>query len=155
VQQPPSSIPAIEQILPHQADMILLDQLVSAGGGKAQGRVHMDRLANFADGEGNVPSYLGIECMVQTVAAMIGWYRVQQGLKPLVGLILGTRSCRFAAAHLPSQGWLDIDIETVIMEDPLGVFASRLSAQGATLVEGELKAIQPQTELQLFELLHT
>ena len=106
-----------------------------------------------AAGQHRLPSYLALECMVQTVAAMVGLKRRSQGLNPLVGLILGSRKCRFFNDYLPVEGELDIYIETLMVEEPLGVFSGSVCAGGTELVVGQIKAIQPRNQTQLEALL--
>ncbi len=141
----------IEKLLPHQGKMIFLDELVSAEAGSGHARVSLAKLADFKDRD-QLPSYLSIECMVQTVSAMAGWRRLQQGLQPLIGLVIGARDCRFESRQLPSEGTLDVYVEMLLMEGGLGVFDAEVCFGDEVLAAGQIKAIQPESEAELREL---
>ena len=69
----PSSLPAIETLLPHQAPMLLLDRLCAADAQQARCETRIGaRHALLLDGEGNLPGWVGIELMAQTIAAWAG-----------------------------------------------------------------------------------
>ena len=59
----PSSLPAIETLLPHQAPMLLLDRLCAVDASRACCETRVGaRHALLLDGEGNLPGWVGIEC---------------------------------------------------------------------------------------------
>lgn len=133
--------------------MTFIEALERCENGDAVARVNLNSLAAFRDESGRLPSYLGLECMVQTVAAMVGLKRYRNNEQPLVGLILGTRRCRFVDASFPSVGFLTVIMQTLMLEEPLGVFEGKVLSGEQVLVHGQVKAIQPQTKSQLNELL--
>jgi predicted hotdog family 3-hydroxylacyl-ACP dehydratase len=148
-----NTIPDVCELLPHGAGMTFIETLEHCQNGHAVARVNLKSLTLFSDEVGRLPSYLGLECMVQTVAAMVGLKRYRNREQPLVGLILGTRRCRFEDANFPSEGILTVEIKTLMMEEPLGVFEGKVLSDERVIVHGQVKAIQPQTESQLNELL--
>ena len=81
--------PAIEELLPHQGQMVFLDELYDVDEGHGRARVNMSRLQAFAlpndAGQPRLPSYLALECMVQTVAAMVGLKRRRARQRPASG----------------------------------------------------------------------
>ena len=92
--------PAMDQLLPHRAPMILIDQLIDTNGQETVCEVTIAAHAPFA-GPAGVPAFVGIEYMAQSVAAHGGYQSYQAGEPITVGLLLGTRRldtyCQFFA----------------------------------------------------------
>ena len=80
----------ITELLPHEAPMIFIDGLISADDEYATAHVTLNK-DHFAAVYGEVPSYVGIELMAQTVAAWAGYHERIAGRDVKVGFLLGAR----------------------------------------------------------------
>ena len=146
-------MPPVAELLPHRGRMVLLDRLERLDENGCVAVAALRPTHPFADDQANVPAYVGLEYIVQAVAAFVGFPRWQQGFDPLVGLVLGTRSCHIRHSVLPGGQQLRVAVRRVWLEAPLGVFDGEVSVQGETYVTGQVKAIQPRTDTELAALL--
>lgn len=64
--------PELRKLLPHAPPMVLLESLVSADLETACCAVTVDVGMTFADADGQVPGWVGLELMAQTVAVWAG-----------------------------------------------------------------------------------
>ena len=133
--------------------MVMIDRLVSSDGYTGIATVVLEKDCIFRDAWGRVPCFVGLELMVQTVAAMAGLERYRQGLKPLVGLIMGTRLSRFAHSYFPVIGELHITMRNVLLEESIAVYDGQVEVDGEIFVWGKVKAIQPPNEAELQALM--
>ncbi|MGX9416871.1 ApeP family dehydratase [Vibrio sp. RC27] len=84
--------PAIEQLLPHSAPMVLLDRVVEHTNTSITCEVIINESSFLFDDELNgVPGQVGIEYMAQSVAALGGIEASADGEKPPIGFLLGAR----------------------------------------------------------------
>ena len=83
-------MPPVAELLPHRGRMVLLDRLERLDEDGCVALATLQPTHPFADDQANVPAYVGLEYIVQAVAAFVGLPRWQQGCDPLVGLVLGT-----------------------------------------------------------------
>lgn len=70
------------EYLPHDAPMLLLEEVVRVGEDTAVCCVTVASggvLAPFLDPQGNLPGWFALELMAQTVGVWSGWHRHQQG----------------------------------------------------------------------------
>ena len=117
----PSSIP-IAELLPHGANMILLDRLLSYRENKSVALSTVRRTSKFFDGSG-VPAWAGLEYMAQTVAAHAGFEARLRGQPPQIGFLLGTRRYECAAAEFPLDAELAVTVEPLFAEQGLASFS--------------------------------
>lgn len=93
--------------LPHDAPMLLLEEVVSVSDDSAVCRVTVSPsgvLAPFLDPDGNLPGWFALELMAQTVGVWSGWHRHQQGKNSIeLGMVLGARGAlrRWHSARRP------------------------------------------------------
>jgi predicted hotdog family 3-hydroxylacyl-ACP dehydratase len=83
--------PPIEDILPHRGSMLMLDRVLSFERNGASAEYVPRSDAWYADTEGNMPAWIGIELMAQTIAAHVGLLKRSEGDQPKLGALLGTR----------------------------------------------------------------
>ncbi|HEM0012127.1 TPA: 3-hydroxy-fatty acyl-ACP dehydratase, partial [Escherichia coli] len=100
--------------LPHDAPMLLLEDVVSVSDDSAVCRVTVSPsgvLAPFLDPDGNLPGWFALELMAQTVGVWSGWHRHQQGKNSIeLGMILGARELLCTAGILPAGQTLTITV---------------------------------------------
>ncbi|QSA99091.1 3-hydroxylacyl-ACP dehydratase [Methylococcus sp. EFPC2] len=68
----------------------------------------------YAEREGGLPAWIGIELMAQTVAAYSGYWRLQRNLSVDLGFLLGTRHYESSVATFPAGVTLRIRAEKEI-----------------------------------------
>lgn len=133
----------IEQFLPHAGNMVLLDRIVEFNNQQllTESDIHTDSL--FADEEGNIPSWVGIEYMAQGVAAFAGIKARLKGDPVKLGFLVGAR--RFEANQPAFQAGSTIHIqvkELHLEESGLAVFECQISAENI-IVSCQLNVFQP------------
>ncbi|GAB7530859.1 hotdog family protein [Pseudomonas sp. 3A(2025)] len=118
----------VAELIPHAADMILIDQVVAFDDDTIETRVTVrpDGLLNTADG--HLPAWVGIELMAQSVAAFAGCQARQRGEPVQLGFLLGTRKYECAVEHFPAGSELTINALRTLQDDNgMGVFECRLT----------------------------
>lgn len=86
------SFPRVAELLPHEAPMIVIDEVVAAGEDWLETRTRVTPAhALFEPGEDALPGWALIELMAQTVAAFAGFHDRAAGRPARVGYLLGTR----------------------------------------------------------------
>jgi predicted hotdog family 3-hydroxylacyl-ACP dehydratase len=119
---PTYPLPPIEDLLPHRGMMLLLDRVIDFAGASAATECVPRSDAWYADGQGNMPAWIGIELMAQTVATHVGLQKRAEGLPPRHGALLGTRSYRSAVPSFQAGEMLHI-CATLLFRDTGGFSA--------------------------------
>lgn len=149
-------LPPIEDILPHRGSMLLLDRVIDADAENAWTEYTPRREAWYADPDGNMPAWIGIELMAQAVAAQVSLLKRREGLPLKLGALLGTRrytsSCHVFLADTP----LRIHAKMILCDaNGLGAYECCIDSQGKQLASANLKVYEPddfQTFLQTSSL---
>ena len=144
--------PPIEDLLPHRATMLLLDRVLDFGAQSASAAYTPRRDAWYSDANGDMPAWIGIELMAQTVAVHVGLLRRAEGLPRKPGALLGSRRFTSTRPAFAAGGALRIEA-TMIYADPGGfsAYACTIAAGGAEVASATLKVYAPddfQTFLQ-------
>jgi predicted hotdog family 3-hydroxylacyl-ACP dehydratase len=137
------SVP-ITEILPHGANMVVIDRLVAHDDARSVASVTVRRDSKFCE-ESGVPAWVGIEYMAQTVAAHAGFDARLRGKAPAIGFLLGTRSyeCRVAEFALGSE--LEITVELLFTEAGLASFNCVIES-GEVLAAAVISIYRPDDE---------
>jgi len=141
----PNSLPPIEALLPHRGTMLLLDRLLEFGIDSTVAEYTPREDAWYADHEGKMPGWIGIELMAQTVAAHIGLLKLRSGSAPKQGVLLGTRRFNSSVAGFNSDDVLRIHA-TMIYADisGLGAYECRITSGAEELAKATLKVYEPE-----------
>lgn len=138
------------EYLPHDAPMLLLDEVVNVTNDSALCRVTVSAngaLAPFLDAEGHLPGWFALELMAQTVGVWLGWHRHQQGQGSIsLGMVLGARELLCAAGILPARLTLDITVTLLMQDERFGSFECAIAAGEETLATGRVNTFQPTSE---------
>lgn len=141
--------------LPHDAPMLLLDEVlaVSADAARCQVALSADGvLAPFLDGEGRLPAWYALELMAQTVGVWSGWHRHQQGEKKIaLGMVLGARDLECSVTHFPADATLDIAVHLLMQDSRFGSFEATIHHHGQPVATGRINTFQPD-EAELAQL---
>lgn len=141
------------QVLPQSGRMVLLDAVLSFSDDSLVASVDLAKPSAFHGAGGRVPGFVGIEYMVQAIAALAGIREHRRGLKPRVGLLLGSRSVEVKVPWFPERGVLKVSIEQIMMYKGIAVFDGQVNLGAETLVTGRNKALQPESKARLNNIL--
>ncbi|AKM48612.1 3-hydroxydecanoyl-[ACP] dehydratase [Edwardsiella anguillarum] len=136
--------------LPHDAPMLLLEEVVNVTDSTAHCRVTVSRrgvLAPFVDTHDQLPGWYALELMAQTVGVWSGWHRQQAGKACIaLGMVLGARELVCAAGGFPAETTLEIAVKLLMQDQRFGSFECTISAEGVPLASGRINTFQPTTE---------
>ena len=140
-----SSLPPVEELIPHRGTLLLVDRVVAFNDSAADAEYAPRRDAWYADAEGNMPAWIGIEIMAQTVAAHVSLLKRQRGMPAKMGALLGTRSYRSAVSSFAAGQTLSIRAE-LVLSDPngLGAYDCTIFQGQAPLAQAVLKVYEPE-----------
>lgn len=107
-----NKVPALQDLLPHDYPMILIEGIVSCRehGLTASVTVRPDSL--FIEPEG-IPSWVGIEYMGQAIAAHAGICARRDGQPVRIGFLVGTRRYDPGCSHFPLGVTLDVVVDAI------------------------------------------
>ena len=108
--------------------MILLDRIHGVGAEHIECIVNVGPDAMFADPDGNVPAWVGLELMAQTIAGFIGYRAKVNGEPVKVGFLLGTRQYTADVDCFTNGQILCVRAHRLFMDDNgLGVFECKIT----------------------------
>lgn len=138
-----SPFPSPEALLPHRAPNLLISGVTECT---------TDHVAAYADilpgqwysnANGDMPAWVGIELMAQTIAAFVGMEGRRNGRPPKIGYLLGTRAYRCDQARFPAHTRIDIKANLVFRDDSgLGAFDCTLHHNGMQIADATLKVYE-------------
>ncbi|WP_434358608.1 hotdog family protein [Parasalinivibrio latis] len=148
-----SSLPPLDELLPHEAPMILLDSLVDVGDFHVHCQVTPEPSSLFFDNAINgIPGWVGIELMAQSVAAWSGYQARKKDKSPPIGFLLGSRRYTSDCPFFTSGKRLDIHAKHVMESNGMAVFSCTIEHNSETLATAQLNAYVP-TEEKLQQML--
>ncbi|MFT6396214.1 MAG: putative hotdog family 3-hydroxylacyl-ACP dehydratase [Bradymonadia bacterium] len=106
------TFPPFQDLVPHEAPMVLLDEMVAWAPGSATCTLEIRDGAPF-EKEGSVNTVVAIEYMAQAVAACLGYEAFTGGEGVRVGMIIACRK-------------FDIDVPSVAVGDELRIAVERI-----------------------------
>lgn len=132
----------VETLLPHAGNMVLVQQLIFADEENATATVLVKNDGLFSGPDTQVPAWVGIEYMAQTIAAWAGFHAHQQNEKVKLGFLLGTRKYTSNVGHFDVGQTLTVEIQMMMQGDNgLGAFSCKISSDDI-LVEANLNVFQ-------------
>ncbi|CAB3798709.1 hypothetical protein LMG28688_04782 [Paraburkholderia caffeinitolerans] len=137
--------PPIEAIIPHRGTMLLLDSVIACGDETltALATVHAD--AWYANTEGAMPAWIGIELMAQAIAAHVGLLSMRAGKPARPGVLLGTRRYEMARDAFAPGAPLRVTVNEVLRsEEGHGAYGCTIEQDGARCAEATVKVYQPR-----------
>lgn len=135
----------IEQLVLHRAPMLLLDSLICSDENSAEVLVNTKDSFLFANAEGQVPAWVGIEYMAQAVSAFAGIEAQKQGKALCMGFLLGTRKYTAQVTHFSHHQQLVVKVRELMRDETnLVLFNCQIYAGNTLLASAEIKAIQPK-----------
>lgn len=104
----------IEALLPQSRRMVLLDRVVEVGDGYIVVELSVRDDGLFSRSDHNVPAWVGLEYMAQTVAAYSGYQRKLKGEEIELGFLLGTRYYQCSVDSFPCGSRIRVRAEKII-----------------------------------------
>jgi predicted hotdog family 3-hydroxylacyl-ACP dehydratase len=134
------------RLLPHRPPMLLLETLAEAGPGGATAFARVDPEAWYADPEGAMPAWIGLELMAQAAAACRGAQRAAAGPDRTAGrsgYLVAARGFRSEAGSFPAGAVLELRVR-LEDADPSGLcaFACEIRQAGRILAGATLKVME-------------
>jgi len=144
----------VDELVRHRGGMSLLDQVVDYDKTwlKASSTLTEENL--FMSG-GWMPSWVGIEYMAQSVAALAGTRAIRQNEPVKVGFLVSTRKYEAERPAFPVGSTLTVVVSEVVMgENGLGVFDCELTCEQpdgqSFTVTTRLNVFQPVDLMDVF-----
>lgn len=138
-----ANLPPIEAVVPHRGTMLLLDRLleVSADHAVCEAVVPLD--GPFVR-NGQMPAWVGIEHMAQTIAAWAGHRSYRAGVPARIGFLLGSRRFESMLAGLPCGARMRIEARCELIGDNgLGMFDCRIVLDGQPVAHARISVYEP------------
>lgn len=143
-------IAPIESILPHRGTMLLLASVDAWDDEFLAADANVDPTAWYADADGNMPAWIGIELMAQAIAAHVGLLSMRAGQPARPGVLLGSRKYDASVpAFAPGQPLRVEARELLRSTEGHGAYECTISTGGQHLANAVIKVYQP-TDFQAF-----
>lgn len=132
-------------LVPHEPPLLLLESVLEADGEHCVARVRVDPGAWYADPQGAMPGWFGLELMAQAIAAFSGNLRRGKGEPPRMGYLLGTRRYETSVASFPAGALLEVEVKTHYADGSgVSAFDCAIRQEGAIRATAVLKVFEPQ-----------
>lgn len=118
-----SELPDIESLIPHRHPMRLVDRVIDVGEGSIVVLATVPSDGPFISADADLPGYLVIEMMAQSVSAWHGWTCRQAGEAPRIGYLLGTRELHCERPTLAPGSQLRIVAKALLRDAEVGSFS--------------------------------
>ncbi len=140
---PSSSLP-IADLLPQQGIMRMLDGVETWDPQSIVATAGCDRSAWYAEGDGSMPSWIGVELMAQAIAAHVNLLSRRPGSPVRRGVLIGTRSYRADPSRLTPGARLTVRADVVFRDETgLGAYDCTIRRDGDILAEATIKVFEP------------
>lgn len=136
-----SPLPHPSSVLPHQAPMILIDELLSATETTLTARVLLRDDSPFVQ-DGRVSSLIAVEYMAQSIAAMAGLRRWGRGEEVKLGFLLGCRELAIEIPELRTGDDLTVEVRETWTTEELGHFQCSVTRGAQLVAAGVLSVYQ-------------
>ncbi|SOE55255.1 Predicted 3-hydroxylacyl-ACP dehydratase, HotDog domain [Burkholderia sp. YR290] len=138
------AFPSIDTILPHRGTMLLVDGVSACGDEALTAYATVRGDAWYADENGAMPAWIGIELMAQGVAAHIALLAMRAGGRARPGVLLGTRSYKAHVSAFARDARLTISVQEVLRSDAgHSAYECTIDHDGARCADAVIKVFQP------------
>ncbi|MDH5190235.1 MAG: hotdog family protein [Gammaproteobacteria bacterium] len=136
----------VSELMPHKPPMLLIDRIIDWGDEYLTAEVCIDSNSMFLDENNNVPAWVGIEYMAQTVAAFAGVRAYNEGAPIPVGFLLGTRKYLSKVDHFKNGEKLVVKIQSVYEDEAgLGSFDCEICTDNV-LASARINTFKPKND---------
>lgn len=145
---------SMDELVSHRGGMSLLDQVVDHGETWLRASSTLTK-SNLFVSEGWMPSWIGIEYMAQSIAALAGTRAKHQKQPVKMGFLVGARKYEAERPAFPVNSVLTVVVREVVMgENGLGVFDCELTCEQpdglSFAVNSRLNVFQPDDFRKVF-----
>jgi predicted hotdog family 3-hydroxylacyl-ACP dehydratase len=134
----------IEAIIPHRGTMLLIDAVDSFSDTMLSARASVDPKAWYADADGAMPAWIGIELMAQAIAAHVALLAMRGGGRARPGVLLGSRSYHALRPAFAAGAQLLIHVSELLRaEAGHGAYECTIHQDGVCCAEAVIKIFQP------------
>ncbi len=134
---------SIEDLIPHRAPMILIDEILEHSAKHLVSSVTIKKTSPFlVDGQ-YVPAWIGLEYMAQSIAAWDGIKAKQRGNSIKPGFLLGAKSYKAKSTGFSLGNQVMTEIVEQIRNDDFGLFSCYIDCQGIRAVDASVMVYQP------------
>lgn len=139
-----AAFPAVEDVLPHRGTMRLVDEIAACSDESVTVLATVDPQAWYADADGAMPAWIGIELMAQAIAAHVGLIAMRAGGRARPGVLLGASRYEADAPSFARGARLRIDAKQVLMsEQGHGAYECTIAAGDRRVAQAVVKVFQP------------
>ncbi|WP_417782185.1 hypothetical protein [Terasakiella pusilla] len=137
--------PDINDLIAHEAPMILIDRVIDHTEEWIETEVFITEDTPFLKG-GQVPSYVVIEYMAQSIAALSGLkaHAKQEEIK--IGFLLGTRKLSLQRDHFAIGDVIRVEAKSLYDDGSMGSLDCLAKIAGDVIAEARLNVYQPNEE---------
>ncbi|MAF92440.1 MAG: hypothetical protein VX583_01360 [Bdellovibrionota bacterium] len=136
----------VQEYIPHEAPMIVIDRITDMGSDYVECEVEIKE-DSFLCNNSQVPSYLGMEFIAQSIAAFSGKIGKDSGEeKPGIGFLIGIRRYQSKTETFKVGDLLKIRAEMVFIEESLGNFKASIFLGDEELVNTSISTFKPSDE---------
>lgn len=136
--------------LPHDAPMVLIEEVISVDAENAHCRVKVDRagvLAPFLDRDGHLPAWFALEMIAQTVGVWSGWHgHHQHNTAPRLGMLLGARAMYSHQPLFAAGSVLDIHVTLLMQDGVIGSFEGEIRINDVVQAGTRVNTWQPNPD---------
>nr|WP_242538680.1 beta-hydroxyacyl-ACP dehydratase [Trinickia acidisoli] len=130
--------------------MRLLDEIVACSDTAVSVLASIDPQAWYANPDGSMPAWIGIELMAQAIAAHVGLIAMRAGGQARPGVLLGASRYEAQAPSFAPGARLRIEaIELLKSEQGHGAYECTISTDARCVAQAVVKVFQP-TDFQAF-----
>ncbi|BFG72715.1 hotdog family protein [Paraburkholderia terrae] len=138
------AFPPIDTILPHRGTMLLVDGVSAFGDEALTAYATVRGDAWYADENGAMPAWIGIELMAQGVAAHVALLAMRAGGRARPGVLLGTRSYKAHVSAFARDARLTINVQEVLRSDAgHSAYECTIDHDGTRYADAVIKVFQP------------
>jgi predicted hotdog family 3-hydroxylacyl-ACP dehydratase len=134
----------IEAIIPHRGSMLLIDAVDTFSDDELSAYASVDAHAWYADADGAMPAWIGIELMAQAIAAHVALLAMRGGGHARPGVLLGSRSYKALQPSFAGGARLAIHVaELLRTEEGHGAYECTIHDGDVCCAEAVIKVFQP------------
>jgi len=134
----------IEAIIPHRGTMLLIDAVTAFDEQTLSARATVHADAWYADAQGAMPAWIGIELMAQSIAAHVALLAMRDGGRARPGVLLGSRSYKALQPSFAGGAQLLIHATELLRSDEgHGAYECTIHHDDVCCAEAVIKVFQP------------
>ncbi|CAB3644833.1 hotdog family protein [Paraburkholderia rhynchosiae] len=134
----------IEAIIPHRGTMLLIDAVNTFSEQALSARATVRADAWYANADGAMPAWIGIELMAQAIAAHVAMLAMRGGGRARPGVLLGSRSYKALQPSFAGGAQLLIHAtELLRSEEGHGAYECTIHHGDVCCAEAVIKVFQP------------